>query len=155
MGVNPLDHLNLLGAPKTRMWSRIKPNTKPRISGKPTHSLKTANSLAWRCIRFFKKKLTGRSSMPEPGPEKFISISNRPPNAKASVRRRPERPADRLVIGDCSVELRLAIISHAQDGHETDHFILKIFSPDILRVPWLPRSVSKRRDYPVGKGPGM
>ena len=26
-------------------------------------------------------------------------------------------------------------------------FYFKIFSPDILRVPWMPRSVSKRRGY--------
>ena len=31
------------------------------------------------------------------------------------------------MIGDCSVELRLAITTHAQDASETDHFSLEIF----------------------------
>jgi hypothetical protein len=65
--------------------------------------------------------------MPEPGAEKFISTNIRPPNAKAWTRRRPERPAEGPVIGDCSVELRLSITSHAQDAPETDHFSLDIF----------------------------
>ena len=62
--------------------------------------------------------------MPASGPEKFISTSSRPPNAKAWTRRLPERPAEGPVIGAGSVERRLAITTHAQDGPETDHFSL-------------------------------
>ena len=72
--------------------------------------------------------------MPASGPEKFISTSSRPPNAKAWTRRRPEKPAEGPaegpVIGAGSVERRLAITTHAQDGSETDHFsfdVLQLF----------------------------
>ena len=113
--------------PKGLQRSRMNPKPKPKMSGMAIQSLKTANSLAWRCIRFFKKKLTGRSIMPASGPEKFISTSSRPPNAKAWTRRRPERPAEGPVTGAGSVELIVVITSHAQDGSETDHFSLEIF----------------------------
>ena len=64
--------------------------------------------------------------MPEVGPEKLISTTSRPPNAKAWTRRRPERPADGPVIGAGSVERSLAITTHAQDGPKTHHFSFDI-----------------------------
>ncbi len=68
----------------------MKPNTKPTISGMPIQSLNTASSLAFRCIRFFKKKVTGMSMTPPAGLAKFIRISKAPPNRKAWRARTPE-----------------------------------------------------------------
>src|ERR1700735_1479893 len=76
--------------PKGLQRSRMKPNTKPTINGMPIQSLNTASSLAFSCIRFFKKKVTGMSMTPAAGLAKFIRISKTPPNRKVWRARTPE-----------------------------------------------------------------